>query len=249
MTNREPIYSARARKAIEMLKFKSREEVAKEFNYKNWKSLDTYMRRKNFVYDSRQGQYIPAENRFKRDKEAFRNAAPNKVLKIIDAFNVENPDPKDIAEREGFADHREMAEFMKAKGYEWNVYKNNYVKITGFVEEPEPLETVDRSEGGRKVTAIEEFMPFIRFLYDRREKVYQLLDGVREDGKIPRYAIPGLAKTKAIYMSDKVADVMGEFSREKNVTQREIVETALGEYLQKYGFKQEIEALLQNRLW
>jgi hypothetical protein len=34
---------------------------------------------------------------------------------------------------------------------------------------------------------------------------------------------------------------MGEFSREKNVTQREIVEAALVEYLQKYGFKQEVE--------
>lgn len=248
MASREPIYSARARKVIEMLKYQSREEVAKEFNYKHWKSLDTYMRRKNFVYDSRQGQYIPAENRFKKDKEAYRNSAPNKVLKIIDAFGVANPDPKEIAEREGFADHREMAEFMKAKGYEWNVYKNNYIKITGFVEEPEPLETVNRNLE-RRETALDEFLPFIRFLYDRREEVYQLLDGVREDGKIPRYAIPGLAKTKAIYMSDKVADVMGEFSREKNVTQREIVETALVEYLQKYGFKQEIEALLQNRLW
>ena len=59
MASREPIYSARARKVIEMLKYQSREEVAKEFNYKHWKSLDTYMRRKNFVYDSRQGQYIP----------------------------------------------------------------------------------------------------------------------------------------------------------------------------------------------
>lgn len=249
MDGREPIYSARARKVIEMLKYMSRDEVAEEFNYKNWRSLDTYMRRKNFVYDNRQGQYIPAENRFKRDKEAFRNAAPNKVLKIIDAFSMENPDPKEIAEREGFADHREMAEFMKAKGYEWNVYKNNYIKITGFVEEPEPLETNSGGGGNREASAMDEFLPFIRFLYDRREIVYQLLDGVREDGKIPRYAIPGLAKTKAIYMSDKVADVMGEFSREKNVTQREIVETALVEYLQKYGFKQEIEALLQNRLW
>ena len=184
MASREPIYSARARKVIEMLKYQSREEVAKEFNYKHWKSLDTYMRRKNFVYDSRQGQYIPAENRFKKDKEAYRNSAPNKVLKIIDAFGVANPDPKEIAEREGFADHREMAEFMKAKGYEWNVYKNNYIKITGFVEEPEPLETVNRNLE-RRETALDEFLPFIRFLYDRREEVYQLLDGVREDGKIP----------------------------------------------------------------
>ena len=78
--------------------------------------------------------------------------------------------------------------------------------------------------------------------------MYQLLDGVKEDGRIPRYAIPGMARTKAIYMSDKVANVMGEFSREKNVTQREIVEAAIVEYLQKYGFKQEVEMLLQNRL-
>ena len=38
-------------------------------------------------------------------------------------------DPKVIARQEGFKDHREMAEYMKIKGYEWNVYKNNYVKI------------------------------------------------------------------------------------------------------------------------
>ena len=38
-----------------------------------------------------------------------------------------------------------------------------------------------------------------------------------------------------------------EFSREKNVTQREVMEAALVEYLQKYGFKREIEALLKNQ--
>jgi hypothetical protein len=114
-------------------------------------------------------------------------------------------------------------------------------------EEAEPLEAFNDKDEAKKETAIDEFLPFIRFLYDRREKVYQLLNGVKEDGKIPRYAIPGMARTKAIYMSDKVASVMGEFSREKNVTQREIVEAALVEYLQKYGFKQEVEMLLQNR--
>ena len=27
-----------------------------------------------------------------------------------------------------------MAEYMKVKGFEWNVYRNNYIKITGFKE-------------------------------------------------------------------------------------------------------------------
>ncbi|MGI6584669.1 MAG: hypothetical protein ACOX3L_01725 [Lutisporaceae bacterium] len=249
MPSQEPIYSAKAKKIIEMLKFQTREEVTKELNYKNWKSLDMYMRRKNFVYDSKQGQYIPKQERDRKTKEAYRNHAPDKVLRIIDAFDGENSDPKGIAQNEGFEDHREMAEYMKTKGFEWNVYKNNYVRIVGFQEESEPLEAFkEKKDGGKKEKVVDEFLPFIRFLYDRREKVYQLLDGVKEDGRIPRYAIPGMARTKAIYMSDKVANVMGEFSREKNVTQREIVEAAIVEYLQKYGFKQEVEMLLQNRL-
>jgi len=72
------------------------------------------------------------------------------------------------------------------------------------------------------------------------------LAGTQENGKIPRYALPGLVRTKAIYMSDMVSKLTAEFSREKNVTQREIVEAALVEYLQKYGFKKEIDTLLRN---
>lgn len=70
---------------------------------------------------------------------------------------------------------------------------------------------------------------------------------MKEDGKIPRYALPGMVRTKAIYMSDTVAKLAAEFSREKNITQREVMEAALVEYLQKYGFKQEVEALLKNQ--
>lgn len=62
----------------------------------------------------------------------------------------------------------------------------------------------------------------------------------------PRYAVPGLVRTKAIYMSDMIAKLAGEFSKEKNVTQREIMEAAPIEYLQRYGFKKEIETLLRN---
>lgn len=47
-------------------------------------------------------------------------------------------------------------------------------------------------------------------------------------------------------MSDMVAKLTGEFSKEKNISQREVVEGALIEYLQKYGFKREIETLLKN---
>lgn len=63
----------------------------------------------------------------------------------------------------------------------------------------------------------------------------------------PRYAVPGEVRTKAIYMSDVIAKLAGEFSREKKVALREVMEGALVEYLMKYGFKREVEMLLRNQ--
>ena len=249
MENKEPIYTAQATKIIEMMKFQTRNEVAEKLNYKTWKSLDMYMRRKNFIYDSSQEQYVPVETRKKKEKEYNLRSAPDKVRKVIEAFAKENPDPKEIAKQEGFSNHKEMAEYMKVKGFEWNVYRNNYIKITGFKENGIDIELQERDDETIEESSVAEFIPFIKFLYDKREKVYQIIDGVREDGMIPKYAIPGHSRSKAVYMSDKLANAVGDFSKEKNVTQREIMETALVEYLQKYGFKQEVEALLQNRSW
>ena len=209
--------------------------------------MDQYMRRKNFVFDDKQMQYIPAINRVSDLKIDPKSYAPTKVVSIISAFENENADPKVIAKQAGFKDHKEMAEYMKNKGYEWNAYKNNYLKAVGKVEEEEaePLEAKPTRED--LPDDIGEYLPFIRFLYEKRDDIYHLLTGVKEDGKIPRYAVPGLVRTKAIYMSDMIAKLAGEFSKEKNVTQREIMEAALIEYLQKYGFKREIDTLLKSQ--
>ncbi|KUO73431.1 MAG: hypothetical protein APF81_19665 [Desulfosporosinus sp. BRH_c37] len=246
MNNKQPIYDAKVKKILEGLKLKTREVVAEELKYKSWRSLDAYMRRKNFIYDSREGQYIPAAQtkveKLNRDPKSY---APAKVVSIITAFEEVDIDPKLVAKQEGFRDHKEMAEYMKNKGFEWNVYKSNYVKVVGKVEDE--LDVVNLQETFAKAKdGIEEYLPFLRFLYEKRDDLYQLVSGVKEDGKIPRYALPGMVRTKAIYMSDMVAKLAGEFSKEKNVTQREVMEVALVEYLQKYGFKREIEELLKN---
>ncbi len=242
----EPIYNAKVNKIIEMLKFKTRDEVAEELNYKNYKSLDMYMRRKNFTFDREKQQYVPMQTRVEKMKKDLKSYAPAKVVSIITAFEDEGVDPKAVAKQAGFNDHKEMAEYMKAKGYEWNVYKNNYVKVVGRVEDDNNAALEQPPEDGVP-ERIEEYTPFIRFLYEKRDDLYQLLSGTKEDGKIPRYAVPGLTRTKAIYMSDMVANLTAEFSHEKNITQREIVEAALIEFLQKYGYKQEVEALLKNQ--
>ncbi len=44
-------------------------------------------------------------------------------------------------------------------------------------------------------------------------------------------------------MSDMVAKLAVEFCKEKNLSQREVME---GAYLMKYGFKREVDGLLNN---
>lgn len=261
----EPIYDEKVKRIIEMLKFKTRDEVAVELKYKSWKSLDMYMRRKNFAFDSQQGQYFPRKNRVQKpDPKSY---APTKVASIITAFEVEGIDPRMVARQEGFQDHREMAEYMKTKGYEWNIHKNNYVKTVGRIDVPEPVggpveegisqltpEPINLPVLGSTVQptseglpeGLEEYLPFLRYLYENRDELYQLLTGTRDDGIIPRYALPGEVRTKAIYMSEVIAKLAGEFSKEKKVALKEVMEGALVEYLMKYGFKREVETLLRN---
>ena len=94
---------------------------------------------------------------------------------------------------------------------------------------------------------LQEYLPFLRYLYENRDELYQLLTGTRDDGIIPRYALPGEVRTKAIYMSEVIAKLAGEFSKEKKVALKEVMEGVLVEYLMKYGFKREVETLLRNQ--
>ena len=81
-----------------------------------------------------------------------------------------------VAKQEGFKDHKEMAEYMKAQGYEWNVYRNNYVKMVGKLEDgnnvvDQAYQPVKKTEGGKMPEGIEDYLPFLRFLYEKRDEV------------------------------------------------------------------------------
>lgn len=246
----EAIYDAKVRKIMQLLQFKTRDEAAEELGYKNYKSLDMHMRRRNFRFDAKANQYIPLQNNANKLDSDPKSYAPTKVVSIITAFEEANPDPRLIAKEKGFKDHRAMAEYMTNKGYEWNAHKANYIKTVGKIEETidEKIEKAEpKFKTAASTTNLDEYIPFIRFLYEKRDEIYQLLSGTKEDGTIPRYVVPGLIRTKSLYMSDMIAKLIGEFSKEKNVTQREVMEGALIEYLQKYGFKGEIETLLSNK--
>ncbi len=305
-----PIYDDRVNTTIKgLMAGESREELAKKFSLGSWKSLDIYMRRKGFNWDSGKQNYIPAGNASDRVVDAIQANIPVKAEKIINMFEREDADPRSIAGEMGFDDHREMAAYMEKSGLRWDPVQENYVEVGKQAAvahenatEPEtaPLTSAasasrntkrKKSAGGSDHDVVAEsanssgsggndddnvlsfssnkggkgsqekksssltgaaegelinYLPLLQLLERNKERLLDLLMPASE-GHIPKYAVPGIPKTKSIYMSNKLARLVSEFSESKNLSQREIVEAAVIEYLRRYGFQSEIDFLLQKK--
>lgn len=264
----EPIYDERVNATLKgLLEGKSRDDLSEEFGLSSWKSLDIYMRRKGFAWDSERQTYIPATSKVDKILEEVASGVPVKAQQIIRKFEQygKDADPKSIAKEMGFANHREMAEYMESKGLAWDSDKGNYVEF--FKQPVSPGTGHGDSDGSasRKVLQMPlskpmpvqgeldgelekllSFLPMLQLLAENKDRLLDLLMPSSE-GHIPKYAIPGVPKTKSIYMSDLLARLVAEFSDTKNLSQREIVEAALVEYLKRYGFQYEVEKLLAKK--
>lgn len=152
--DQKPIYDERANAILRgLVEGKTRNELAKELGYKNYKTLDIYMRRKNFKWDRDKQNYVPAYSRVDKQDMDLALLRSSKVATVISLFQKEGADAKTIAKRLGFADHRELANYMRAKGYRWSSEQGNYTRVYGQLQEeaegrPEAVEELQDSHGG-----------------------------------------------------------------------------------------------------
>lgn len=247
---------------------KTRDELAEEFEYANYKSLDMHMRRRNFTWDRDKQTYVPIYNRLEERDLEISLTASSKVATVLSLFQKEGADARTIAKRLGFTDHRELAAYMKGKGYEWSSEAGNYVKMRGQVQED--LENEDSSlrafdEENRVVAQaqllgatpsvpvridqavvgqLEQYVPLLEMLERNKGKLIDLLVPTAEDGKVPRYTIPGIFVTKSVHMSNTLDQLVRDYSKEKNISQRDIFTVALLDFFRRYGYEREVETLL-----
>ena len=230
----------------------TREQLAETFGNSSWKSVDMYMRRRDYTWDARNQTYTPdVEVTIPQLKDTSK---AGKVVYFLEQGN----DPKSIAIRLGFKDHRDMASYMTAKGYEWHSEESNYRKKVGVVEHV-PQEVASSSPSipvaadipvvpinyGTLPQEIAHYLPLLALLDEHQEKLVSLLQP-NENIQIPRYLVPGIAKTKTIQMMNTLQDLIADYCNEYNIQQRVLFEVALIEFFQKHGFRQEIDALLKR---
>lgn len=225
----------------------TRQEIAEVLGYSNWRCLDIFMRRQGMKWDSKQQNYYLATQK-NENTEGKPVNTPSKISEIISMFDKEGADPREIAKQAGFESHHQLAAYMAARGYTWSFEANNYVKSsenTGVRED----EAADIGAAGTidvRDIDISKYLPLLDMLLKNKERLYDLL--FPASGAIPRYVVPGITRTKSFYMSDRLSKLIYEFSKSRNISQKEIIETAVIEFLRKYSFEKEVDELLGKNL-
>lgn len=263
---KKPIYDERVNEIIRgLVEGKSRDTIAKELGYKNYKTLDIYMRRKNFKWDSMNQKYVPSGSLPSKMDIDYSLHSSAKLSSIISLFQKEGADAKTIAKRVGFSNHRELANYMKAKGYRWSSSLGNYKKVTGLIEEDPSLaymEETDESytspsealEGpsvglkawGRVEVPVDRYLPLLEMLERNKDRLVDLIMPREDSSKVPRYGVPGVFVTKSVHMTNTLDQLVREYSKEKNISQRDIFAVALIEFFRRYGYEREVNTLLEK---
>ncbi|AWI03114.1 hypothetical protein [Clostridium drakei] len=224
---------------------KSREGLAKEFGYKNYKGLDMYMRRKNWRWNSRTENYEEeAPKATFQDNLNQVKTIGTKVGRVIDLFNSGIEDPMEIAKKAGFRNHIEMADYMTNKNYVWNDELGNYVMKTGKLEDKHAKPVIEQTLDITEEVDIKQFIPILKVLQNNKDKIVENLTPELQINKIPTYLVPGIATILSAQMMSSLKSLLKEFSNEKNITQRQILEVALIEFFNKYGYSYRVKEML-----
>ena len=226
---------------------RTREELGAILGYKSWRSLDILMRRHGMKWDSKKNSYYSEGESADGNTPGYYHS---KASMIISSFKEKDADPMDIALKAGFENHRQLSSYMDARGYVWSAGINNYIQKPSIVENPEPYTQKESmpDNGDNRLPAqypdLEKYIPFFDILAKHKERLLDLLLPESAPGTVPRYTVPGITRTKSFYMSDMLSRLLLEFSQNKNISQKEIIEAAVIEFFRKYSYKKQVDELL-----
>lgn len=259
----------RVRQILELLQAgQARDKIADQFGYSTWKSLDIYMRRHGFSWNSQRHIYTNAESEAPLQEESSVSSADNNFRvnpadinpeEVVRLFGMGILDARDIAKRIGFSGHKEMANYMLRCGYVWSSASQNYINsnppspqtdLTSDATTLNSLHSGDELHKSHTATGninIDKYEPLLEFLWQSRDKLINFIESLNDGNKIPIYHIPGQAKTKSIFLSDRLSDLMIALCEKHSMSQKQGYEAALVEYLSNNGFRDRVEQLLDVR--
>lgn len=220
---------------------KSKEEIYTHFGNKNWSSVDMYFRRRGFHWNGK--TFEPAKN---ESAHATEEAVylPTKAAQVVRQLSQKHADIRQIATKSGFSSVEELGVYMKSQGYVWNSDVNNYDYDETIVQQQAETSKKELSAESGTTAGLEIYQDLLDYLLNNKERLYELLD-VENTGTLPRYKFKGAKANKTLGLPTSLQALLNDFSKEFNVTQRDIIEVALAEFFKKYGYEEQLNSVLQ----
>lgn len=226
--------------------------IANELGYRTYKSLDMFMRREGYFKNKRLGNYIARNGEgVVLDTEHSRSkTTSDKATQVIKYFKEKEFTPKRIAAELGFENIKDMANYMKSKGFAWDSDRKNYVAE----EQEETCEDLQEDTCEDAHLKLDEdmnltkYLDILEYLNKRKKQLVELIESnaAKEANTIPRYVLPGICITKSLHITLKLDQTVKDFSAEKNISQKDIFEIALIDFFKRYGYKKTINTMLNE---
>ncbi len=68
------------------------------------------------------------------------------------------------------------------------------------------------------------------------------------DGRLPNYAVPGINTTKTFSISSMLSNLIEEYSQAKGVSQKDMLQISMVEFLMNHGYKEEKKYIDQMKI-
>ncbi|MCM3315303.1 hypothetical protein M3603_01345 [Rummeliibacillus stabekisii] len=221
----------------------SQDEIVEFYGNKNWKSIDMYFRRKGFRWkDDTFVPYDEEKEKERKERLASVQVELTKPAKIIRALEKEHADILEVSVKSGFKSIEELGQYMMNKGYKWDSEKENYIEYF-----PEPEEESQGKQGSNVATVYgtnSQFEAILTYLVKHEPQLKELLE--TEEKQLPTFKLRGGNANKTLTMNNRIIALLVDYSDEHNMTQKNIVETALIEFFQNYGYKGEVKRLFHT---
>ena len=224
----------------------SREDLAVALGYKDWRGIDVLMRREGYVYKN--DRYVLPKENEPYQSEAFM---PEPVRIVLRELKMGEKDFSAIAAKAGFTDRNDLATYMKAQGWLWSSAEGTYIKESSNGKKPdvEPIdEQLPEAEASTVETEVdfERFFPLLEYLEDHKDQLERLLQ-TTDSKQIPHYNFHGgNTITKSVSMSSNLDQLIRDFVDEMGVSQRMVFEAALIQFMERYGYANQVKSLLDR---
>lgn len=217
---------------------KTKFQAARAIGYSGVDGLDKYAKSNGYAWN-----VITKNYELKDGIETIENPS-ERIIKVISMVE-KGIELNDIAKYFRMKGSEELANYMKLKGYVWDVEQGNYIKKSVMIDKNDEIVSNQgelESANTENNLDMRVDIDILKLLEENKGKLIQLLS-YRQQNTVPKYVIKGIMATKSFYISTEVDRLIKDFSKRKGIAQKDIIHTALLEYFQKYGYKEEVEVL------